>query len=115
MQRLHGDYGRWFARCRGTAGHVFGSRYGAVRVSDDKQLWAAAAYIALNPVAAGLCPTPERWPWSSHRTTVGTTQGTGCLDVDRLLELLGAGVGGDARRRYARYVAEQRTATSRAA
>jgi putative transposase len=107
MQRLHGDYGRWFARGRGKPGHVFGGRYGAVRVNDDQQLWAAVAYVALNPIAAGLCRTPERWPWSSHGATVGAAETPAWLDLRRLLELLGGGSGGDPRRRYARYVAER--------
>jgi REP-associated tyrosine transposase len=53
------------ARFRWT-GHLFQSRFGAV-VMDEPHLLAAARYIALNPVVAGLVSRAEDWPWSSTR------------------------------------------------
>ena len=35
---------------------------------DEPHLLAAARYIALNPVIAGLVSRAEDWPWSSTRT-----------------------------------------------
>jgi len=34
---------------------------------DEPHLLAAARYIALNPVVAGLVSRAEDWPWSSTR------------------------------------------------
>ena len=34
---------------------------------DEPHLLAAARYIALNPVVAGLVRRAEDWPWSSTR------------------------------------------------
>ena len=53
------------ARFRWT-GHLFQGRFGAV-VMDESHLLAAARYIALNPVVAGLVNRAEDWPWSSTR------------------------------------------------
>jgi putative transposase len=53
------------ARFRWT-GHLFQGRFGAV-VMDEPHLLAAARYIALNPVVAGLVSRAEDWPWSSAR------------------------------------------------
>jgi putative transposase len=53
------------ARFRWT-GHLFQGRFGAV-VMDEPHLLAAARYIALNPVVAGLVRRAEDWPWSSTR------------------------------------------------
>jgi len=47
-------------------GHLFQGRFGAV-VMDEPHLLAAARYIALNPVVAGLVGRAEDWPWSSAR------------------------------------------------
>jgi putative transposase len=47
-------------------GHLFQGRFGAV-VMDELHLLAAARYIALNPVVAGLVSRAEDWPWSSAR------------------------------------------------
>jgi hypothetical protein len=46
------------------SGHLFQGRFGAVRIRTQAQLEAVLDYIALNPVEAGLCRTPEDWPWS---------------------------------------------------
>ena len=53
------------ARFRWT-GHLFQGRYGAVAM-DEPHLRAAARYVALNPVRAGLVARAEDWPWASTR------------------------------------------------
>jgi putative transposase len=102
MRRLHGLYAQTFNERHGRSGHVFQGRYGAVRMKSDEQLWAVAAYIARNPVDAGLCDSPEEWAWSSHAATLGSACPT-WLDAERLLQLFGA-AGGQARRRYSELV-----------
>ncbi len=88
MQRLHSRYAQAFNARRRRSGHVFQGRYGAVRMESDNQLRAAAACPARNPVAAGLCKRPERWPWSSYRAAI---QGPApaWLDTARLLSYFG--------------------------
>lgn len=53
------------ARHRWT-GHLFQGRFGAAAM-DENHLIAAARYVALNPVAAGLVKCAADWPWSSVR------------------------------------------------
>jgi putative transposase len=48
------------------AGHLFQGRFGAM-VMDEPHLLAAARYIALNPVVAGLVSRAEDWPWLKTR------------------------------------------------
>jgi putative transposase len=50
----------------GWTGHLFQGRFGAV-VMDEPHLLAAACYIALNPVVAGLVSHAGDGPWSSAR------------------------------------------------
>lgn len=45
-------------------GHLWQGRFGAVAM-DEAHLLAAAPYVALNPVRAGLVGRAEDWPWSS--------------------------------------------------
>lgn len=73
MQQLHGQYAQRFNARHGAVGHLFQGRYGATRISSDAHLHAAAAYIALNPVEAGLCTVPEEWKWSSFRAASGAS------------------------------------------
>jgi putative transposase len=55
-------------------GHLFQGRFGAV-VMDEPHLLAAARYIALNPVVAGLVSRAEDWPWSSTRAPLAGEDG----------------------------------------
>jgi putative transposase len=55
--------GRINARLRQT-GHLWQGRFSSV-VMDEDHLIAAARYVALNPVKAGLCRRAADWPWSS--------------------------------------------------
>jgi putative transposase len=98
MKRLHGPYAQSFNRRHRRVGHLFQGRYGAVRVDDDEQVWATAAYIALNPVEAGLCEAACEWPWSSYAAVVGGWE-PAWLDAARLFSYFDA-AGGDGRRRY---------------
>ncbi len=98
MRWMHGTYAGGFNKRHGRSGHVFQGRFGSVRIKTDEQLWTVAVYIAVNPVAAGLCRRPEDWPWSSHSFAVAGTAPE-WIDIPRLLAYFGA-AGGDGRRRY---------------
>jgi REP element-mobilizing transposase RayT len=98
MHRLHGSYAQYFNRRYGHSGHLFKDRYDAVPIQNDAQLWLTAAYIARNPVKAGLCRTPGDWRWGSH-AAIEHDVAPKWLDVNRLWAYFGAG-GGDGRQSY---------------
>jgi putative transposase len=98
MQQLHTLYALRFNRRHGRSGHVFQGRYGAVRITTDEQLWMAAAYVAANPVAAGLCGSAEEWRWGSYAAVAGGSP-PDWLAAGRLLGYFGA-AGGDGWERY---------------
>ena len=98
MQRLHGNYGYLFNQRHAGSGHVFQGRYRAELVDAERHLWATVRYVANNPVAAGLCATPEDWPWSSH-TAILAEKSLPFLATWRLLSYFAAN-GGDAREQY---------------
>jgi REP element-mobilizing transposase RayT len=102
MHALQGEYARTFNVRHGRLGHVFQGRYRHVRISDDDHLATALGYIALNPVAAGLCSHPEDWPWSSHLAT-SCGEAPPWLAAERLFSLLS--IGGDPKRQYAEIIA----------
>jgi len=88
MRRLHGAYGRWFNDRHRLIGHVFEKRYGSELVRDEDYLFTLVAYIANNPVRAGLCAEPGGWRWSSYAYTLDGTAPP-WLDAARLFELVG--------------------------
>ncbi|MBE2315694.1 transposase [Solirubrobacter sp. CPCC 204708] len=103
MHRLHGSYAQYFNQRHDLSGHLFQGRYDAVPIENDAQLWVAAAYVARNPVTAGLCKQAADWPWSSHADVLYDCAPE-WLDVDRLLAYFGTD-GGQARHRYRALVA----------
>jgi putative transposase len=71
MKHLNGVYAQGFNRRYGRVGHLVQDRYHAEIVEREGHLREALRYIALNPVRAGLCRRPERWPWSSYPALLG--------------------------------------------
>jgi REP element-mobilizing transposase RayT len=102
MHRLHGQYARAFNRRAKRVGHLFEKRFRNEIVLDQSHLYNVLAYIANNPVKAGLCSTPEAWEWSSHAAIV-KGEAPAFVARTRLLALVGAD-GGDPLSRYVELV-----------
>lgn len=64
LRKTHSRYARSINLERGWQGHLWQERFHSF-VMDQEHLLAAARYVELNPVRAGLCERPDRWPWSS--------------------------------------------------
>jgi putative transposase len=67
IHRLHGQYAQSFNVKYGRWGHVFGERFASWIPNDEEHLRATCRYVLLNPVRAGLAPSPHDWPWSHSR------------------------------------------------
>ena len=65
LHRLNGVYAQLFNRRHGRTGHLFGERFHAWAVLDEDHLAATCRYVLANPVRAGLCSSPDDWPWSA--------------------------------------------------
>lgn len=89
MQQLNGGYASRFNDRHERHGHLFGARYRAILIEDERYLLAVARYIVLNPVRAGICDRPEDWPWSSYRATAGLERTPRFLTTELLLGALG--------------------------
>ena len=66
-QWLNGVYAQDFNRRHGRWGHLFGARFASWVIETEEHLYAACRYVVENPVRAGLCASPEDWPWSGSR------------------------------------------------
>ena len=64
MHRLNGLYAQNFNARHERRGHVFEERFSAYVVEGETYVENACRYVLLNPVRAGLCKSPEDWPWS---------------------------------------------------
>jgi putative transposase len=70
LGEAHRRYTRHVNRSVGVRGHLFQERFHSCPM-DAKHLLAAARYVELNPVKAGLVRRAENWPWSSARFHLG--------------------------------------------
>jgi REP element-mobilizing transposase RayT len=86
MQWLNSRYAEGFNAGYGVHGHVVGARYSSTHVASDAHLLHLMAYLAYNPIEAGLCQRPEDWPWSSYRAVIGRSR-VAFLQLDELLRL----------------------------
>ena len=103
MQLLNGRYAQRFNRRHERRGPLWGGRYHPEPVRTDRHLREAIAYIADNPVRAGLSSSPEGWRWSGHRELVGAVPAR-IVDVDTTLRYFAAH-GGEGLHRYRDYLA----------
>jgi putative transposase len=90
MHRLNLGYARDFNRRHGMRGHVQFRRFGARRLRSSDELLDAFSYVANNPVEAGLCGTPEEWPWSSYAATIGLAEPQSFVDDSLLIAIYDA-------------------------
>jgi putative transposase len=102
MQYLKGCYAQWFNAYRGREGTLFERRYWYRIATSEAHVLSFARYVVLNPVRAGLCRSPEEWPWSSFAATVGLEPRPAFLHTETVLSWFGTGR--HAQLEYARFV-----------
>ncbi len=85
MRQLNGEYTRYFNFRNSTVGHLFQGRYKAILVQRQTYLLELSRYVVLNPVRAGMVPSPEAWPWSSFGITCSDAAAPAWLDKVWLL------------------------------
>jgi len=72
----------------GVRGYLFQGRFGSC-VLDENHLIAAARYIEVNPVHAGMVGKPEEYPWSSTQFHLGLVTADPLVKDKTLLGLVG--------------------------
>jgi len=66
MQLLNSRYVQGFNERHDRRGTLVRGRYTSTLVETEGHYLNSIAYIAMNPVGAGLCRRPEDWEWSSY-------------------------------------------------
>src|ERR1051325_5515140 len=89
MQALNACYACGFNARHRTRGHAFSGRYGSKRIDTDGYLLVVYAYVANNPVRAGICRSPSDGLWSSF-ASLGSRGGRyDFVDPSRIVGLFG--------------------------
>src|SRR5687767_13515858 len=87
LQYLNGRYAQDFNDRHGREGHLLERRFRAVVVETEEQLLSTVRYVAWNPVAAAIAPSPQAWPWSAYGPAIGLVRVPPFLDLEPVLEL----------------------------
>lgn len=87
MHRVDGLYAKYLNWRHEWTGHVFEGPFGGSLIDDTAYLRAAIAYVARNPVKAGLVQAAVDWRWSSLAATVGECTSPPFLTLDWLPRL----------------------------
>ena len=96
LKQLSGRYTRVINDRIGREGPLCRGRATSILIKDDAQLLQTMRYIHINPVAAGLCQSPECWCWSSARCYAGQVAASPWLDVKLIQDMFaGTAPGGD--------------------
>jgi len=83
----HRRYSRMINFRQNWRGHLWQGRFASFPM-DETYLLAAARYVEMNPVAAGIAEDVAAWPWSSTRAHLAATD-DGLVTVAPLLEMAG--------------------------
>ena len=66
MQAVGRRYVRWLNDRRNRSGTLWEGRFKSSLIDSERYLLTCSRYIELNPVRAGMVPSPSRYKWSSH-------------------------------------------------
>jgi REP element-mobilizing transposase RayT len=86
MRDLNGNNGRRMNRRHGREGHLVKNRFFSLMLESEAHEIAAVAYVARNPVKAGLCRNAADWPYGSFRGTLGLDPAPPWLAVSTVLD-----------------------------
>jgi putative transposase len=84
MRALKSGHAQYFSRRHSWDGPLFSRRFWGQLVQRDRYLLGVIRYVALNPVAGGLCAEPSDWPWSAHAAIAGEANAPSWLAVDEV-------------------------------
>ena len=110
MHRLNSLHAQWFNWRWDLDGHLFQDRFWSQIVESEWHMLETTRYVVLNPVRAGLCRTPDAWPWSSFRAMTARAPRPDFLAADELLAYFGR-TASTATRAYEEFVRAGRPTT----
>ena len=105
MRQLNGVYTQHFNRRHGLEGPLFLGRFKSVLFEPETYLLPLVRYVALSPVRERVTTSPDKYRWSSHRSTAGFVRRPVFLRADVLLGQFGVRESSN-QRRYRQFVKE---------
>jgi putative transposase len=89
FQRMNSLYARRYNMRHERRGALWQRRFFDSIVETDEHLYETIRYVALNPIRANMCATPEDWPWSNYASSIGLAVPDFVVDDAELMQLFG--------------------------
>lgn len=105
MRQLNGVYTQHFNRRHGKEGPLFQGRFKSVLFEPETYLLPLVRYVALTPVREHIASSPDKYRWSSHRSTAGLVRRPAFLRAESVLGQFGVRESSN-QRRYRQFVKE---------
>ena len=70
MHKLNTKYAMYYNKKHDRVGYVFRNRFKSEGIYEERYYYSCIKYIFDNPVKAGICSSPEQYPYSNYRTTL---------------------------------------------
>jgi putative transposase len=106
MQKLEGDFARYYNRKRSRRGAYWEDRFHATMIGAGSYFLNCAVYIHLNMVRAGVVDHPGEWRWCGHDELVGDRTRYRLIDREAFARLLGPALKSEFDEAYRREVEE---------
>jgi REP element-mobilizing transposase RayT len=104
IQKLNGEYAKWWNQRHARVGHTFQGRFRDQLVQQDEYLMTLIRYVARNPLRAGLVNDLAQWRFGSYRVFAGLDLPPPFLSVDAVLGQFGIGDVQTLRSRFTNFV-----------
>ncbi len=85
MQQVNNAYSKNYNKRYKRTDHVFGGRYKALLVKDDKYLLSLLRYVHQNPLRAKMCKELKDYPWSSDQYYRNNKKGQ--VYIEKILDM----------------------------
>ena len=108
MQKLNGEYAKWWNRRHSRVGHTFQGRFKDQIVQGDDYLMTLMRYVARNPLRAGLVDDLSKWSCGSYRSLAGLDACLPFLSSDAVLKEFGNGDVATLQSRFTKFVLGER-------
>ena len=108
IQKLNGEYAKWWNTRHSRIGHTFQGRFKDQIVQREEYLMTLIRYVARNPLRANLVSGLEQWRFGSYRTFAGLDVPPPFLSVESVLAQFGVGDVKTLQSRFTKFVLGER-------
>ena len=79
MKRVNVKFSRYYNKKHNRVGYVFRDRFKSQGIYSEKHMYNCIRYIYENPVKAGICKSPDEYPYSNYNKKIDLYNNEDCM------------------------------------